>query len=52
MGRNAHGAYKCTCHIHENCEQLFSNMLDSGMAVFLDDILVYSGTIKEHFMLF
>ena len=30
---------------------LFSDMLDSGMAVFLDDILVYSGTIEEHFML-
>ena len=26
-------------------------MLDSGMAVFLDDILVYSGMVKEHFTL-
>ena len=25
---------------------LFSDMLDSGVAVFLDDILVYSGTIE------
>ena len=30
---------------------LFSDMLDSGVAVFLDDILVYSGTIEEHFTL-
>ena len=30
---------------------LFSDMLDSGMAVFLDDILVYSGTVDKHFML-
>ena len=30
---------------------LFSNMLDFGMAVFLDDILVYSCMVKEHFML-
>ena len=31
---------------------LFSDMLDSGIAVFLDDILVYSCTVKEHFILF
>ena len=30
---------------------LFSDMLDSGVAVFLDDILMYSCTVKEHFML-
>ena len=30
---------------------LFSDMLDSGVVVFLDDILVYSGTIEEHFTL-
>ena len=28
---------------------LLSDMLDSGMAVFLDDILVYLCTMKEHF---
>ena len=30
---------------------LFLGMLDYGMAVFLDDILVYSGTVGKHFML-
>ena len=30
---------------------LFSNILDSGVAVFLDDILVYLHTVKEQFML-
>ena len=28
---------------------LFLDMLDSGMAVFLDDILVYSGMVGKHF---
>ena len=30
---------------------LFSDMLDSGVAVFLDDILMYSGTVGKHFTL-
>ena len=30
---------------------LFSNMLDSGMAVFLDDILVYSYVVQGYFTL-
>ena len=30
---------------------LFSDMLDSGMAVFLDNILVYSGMVDKHFTL-
>ena len=30
---------------------LFSDMLDSGIVVFLDDILAYSCTMKEHFTL-
>ena len=30
---------------------LFSDMLDSGVAVFLDDILMYSGTVDKYFML-
>ena len=30
---------------------LFFNMLDSSLAVFLDDILVYLCMVKEHFML-
>ena len=30
---------------------LFSNILDYSMAVFLDDILMYSYTVKEHFTL-
>ena len=30
---------------------LFSDMLDSGVAVFLDNILMYSGMVDEHFTL-
>ena len=30
---------------------LFSDIIDSGVAVFLDDILVYSHMVKEHFTL-
>ena len=30
---------------------LFSDMLDSGVAVFLDDILMYSCMVNEHFTL-
>ena len=30
---------------------LFSNLLDFGVAVFLDDILVYSCMVQEHFKL-
>ena len=30
---------------------LFSGMLDYSMALFLDDILVYSHIVKEHFKL-
>ena len=35
----------------QTMNNLFSDMLDSGVAVFLDDILVYSGTVDEHFIL-
>ena len=35
----------------QTMNNLFSDMLDSGIAVFLDDILMYSGTVDEHFML-
>ena len=35
----------------QTINNLFSNMLDFGMAVILDDILVYSHMIKEHFTL-
>ena len=35
----------------QTMNNLFSDMLDSGVAVFLDNILVYSGTVDEHFTL-
>ena len=35
----------------QTMNNLFSDMLDSGMAVFLDDILVYLGMVDKHFML-
>ena len=30
---------------------LFIDMLDKGVMVFLDDILIYSTTLEEHFKL-
>ena len=30
---------------------LFADMLDKGMIVFLDDVLIYSTTAEEHFEL-
>ena len=35
----------------QTMNNLFSNILDSGMAVFLDNILMYLCMVKEHFML-
>ena len=35
----------------QTMNNLFSNILDSGMAIFLDDILVYLCIVKKHFTL-
>ena len=35
----------------QTMNSLFSDMLDSGVAVFLDDILLYLGMVDEHFTL-
>ena len=35
----------------QTMNNLFSNMLDFRMAVFLDNIFVHSHMVKEHFML-
>ena len=35
----------------QTMNNLFSNILDSGMAVFLDGILMYLHMVKEHFTL-
>ena len=35
----------------QSMNNLFSNMLDSGIAVFLDYILLYLHMVKEHFTL-
>ena len=42
---NAPAAFIYTMNI------IFSNVLDSSMVVFLDDIFVYSCMVKEHFIL-
>ena len=42
---NAPAIFICTMN------NLFSNVLDSVMTLFLDDILVDSLTVKEHFTL-
>ena len=35
----------------QTMNNLFLDMLDSGMAVFLDNILMYLGMVDKHFML-
>ena len=35
----------------QTMNNLFSDMLDFGVAVFLDDILMYSDTVDKHFTL-
>ena len=35
----------------QTMNNLFSDMLDSSLAVFLDNILVYSGMLDKHFTL-
>ena len=35
----------------QTMKNLFSNMLNSGVVVFLDDILMYSHMVDEHFTL-
>ena len=32
-------------------KNLFIDMLDKGVVVFLDDVLIYSTTVEEHFEL-
>ena len=39
-----------TAFIH-TMSNLFSDILDSGMVVFLDNIFIYSCTMKEHYIL-
>ena len=36
----------------QTINNLLSDILDSGVAVFLDDILMYSHIVDEHFTLF
>ena len=42
---NAPAIFICTIN------SLFSNMLDLGVVVFLDNILMYTCIVKEHFAL-
>ena len=51
MDHNAYGAYERTCYVYANHEKPVSDMLYSGMAVLPNDNLMYSCTVKEHFML-
>ena len=51
MGCNANGSDKYTGNVHANNEYLFVDMLDEGIVVFPDNILIYSITSEEHFKL-
>ena len=46
MGSYAHGAYKYTCHIHANHEQPIHQHAEFWCGSVLDDILMYSHTVK------
>ena len=45
------GLTNATATFMRTMNNLFLDMLDSGMAVFLDDILMYLGMVDEHFIL-
>ena len=45
------GFVKAPAKFMHTMNNLFSGMLNSGMAVFLDDIFIYSSMVKEHLML-
>ena len=50
MGSNAYGTNKPITFMY-TINNIFFDILDSGIVVFLDYILLYSCTVKEHFML-
>ena len=45
---NVFWAYECPCCVHELDERDFKPYLDLFVIVFIDDILVYSKSKKEH----
>ena len=45
------GLMNATAMFMQTMNNLFLDMLDSGVVVFLDDILVYSCIVEEHFTL-
>ena len=45
------GLMKAPTMFMQTMNNLFSNMLDSGVAVFLNDILMYSHMVDKHFTL-
>ena len=51
MSGNVHGDYYYTCYIYTCINILFSDMSDSGIAVFLDKSLLISFISKEHIIL-
>ena len=52
MDNNAHGADECMPAIFmQTMNNLFVDMLDKGVVVFLDDMLIYSTMGGEHFEL-
>ena len=46
------GLMNAPARFMQTMSNLFSNLLDSGMAVFLDGVLVYLRTVKEYFTIF
>ena len=48
MADHAIWSNQCAKYLHARYEQLFSDMLDGCVVIFLDDILIYSKTLEEH----
>ena len=51
MGRNAYGAYKCTCHVHANHEQLVFGHVGFWCGSVPRQYPHVLGTVDEHLML-
>ena len=51
MGRDANGTENVPATFMQTMNNLFEDMLDQGVVVFLNDVLIYSTTSEGHFKL-
>ena len=49
MDRNAHGLMNMPALFMRTVNSLFMDLLDNGVVVFLDDMLIYSTMVGKHY---